>query len=252
MLSKNRIKYINALKNKKFRQAYSAFTVEGAKSVIELIQSDYEIEFVLVTDEFRQKYATILSGHTAPLESVSQKDLEGVGTFQTNDSCLAVAKLKNNMPLERESGEYLLALDDIRDPGNLGAIIRIADWYGISKIICSKDTTDWYNPKVIAASKGSFTRVQPYYTNLEEYFMQQPESTFIAGAFLGGDSLHRFDFPGEGGFIVMGNESNGIGEGVSRFISHRITIPRFGEAESLNVGMATAVIIDNLRRGLGK
>ncbi|PWJ59215.1 TrmH family RNA methyltransferase [Dyadobacter jejuensis] len=249
MLSKNRIKYINALKNKKFRQAYGAFIVEGAKSVIELIQSDFTIEFILATDEFRQKYTTILSEHTPPLETVGPKDLEGIGSFQTNDSCLAVAKVKNNDLLLKSPGEYILALDDIRDPGNLGAIIRVADWYGIHKIICSKDTTDWYNPKVVAASKGSFTRVLPYYTDLYQYFGEYGSGEFIGGAFLGGSSLYEFEFPKAGGFVVMGNESNGIGEMVSKHITHQITIPRMGGAESLNVGIATAIIIDNLRRG---
>jgi RNA methyltransferase, TrmH family len=248
MLSKNRIKYINALKIKKFRQNYQSFLVEGAKSVLELLQSDFEIEFILATEDFQQKYSTIFSNPKTPLETVSPQDLEGLGSFQTNDSCLAVVKCKENVPLRAVSGEYVLVLDDIRDPGNLGTIIRIADWYGINKIVCSPDTTDWYNPKVIAASKGSFTRVKGFYTPLYDFLIHDTESKLIAGAFLDGEPLHSFIFPKTGGYMVMGNESNGIGPELETLVSGRITIPRFGLAESLNVGVATAIILDNLRR----
>jgi TrmH family RNA methyltransferase len=248
MLSKNRSKYINALKIKKFRQNYQSFIVEGAKSVLELLRSDFEVEFVLITTEFQQKYSSILSQHKTTFETVSVKELEGLGSFQTNDSCLAVAKCKENVFLNAQIGEYVLVLDDIRDPGNLGTIIRVADWYGISKIICSPDTTDFYNPKVIAASKGSFTRTRVFYTDLEAYFQNEMADRMVAGAFLGGDSLHKFKFPSSGGYLVLGNESNGISEAVGTYVTNRITIPRTGDAESLNVGIATAVILDNLRR----
>jgi len=144
-----------------------------------------------------------------------------------------------------------LILDDIRDPGNLGTIIRIADWYGIKKIICSPDTTDVYNPKVIAASKGSFTRVNLFYTPLPEFLAQHAKDRDLLGAFLDGDSIYEHSFSAQGGYVVMGNESNGIGAEVETFITNRITIPRVGEAESLNVGIATAVMLDNLRRVVG-
>lgn len=251
MLSKNRIKYINSLKIKKYRQLHEAFIVEGAKSVLELLDSDFRTEFVLVTQEFQQKYSSILTRHNVPLETVTTQELEGLGSFQTNDSCLAVAKTKENKFLSPAHSEYILVLDDVRDPGNLGTIIRIADWYGITKIVCSRDTTDVYNPKVIAAAKGSFTRVQTFYTDLTPYFEKlTTEPRPVIGAFLGGDSLYEFQFPAGGGIIVMGNESNGIGDSVASFVTDKITIPRFGEAESLNVGIATAVMLDNMRRQL--
>lgn len=249
MLSKNRIKYINALKIKKYRQLHEAFIVEGAKSVLELFDSDFEIEFVLVTQEFQQKYSSILTRHNVSLETVTAQELEGLGSFQTNDSCLAVAKTKQNAFLSPAPAEYMLMLDDVRDPGNLGTIIRVADWYGISKIVCSRDTTDVYNPKVIAAAKGSFTRVKLYYTDLAEYLAEiKGEEHQVIGAFLGGDSLYDFHYPAHGGIIVMGNESNGISEEVGQFVTNKIMIPRFGAAESLNVGIATAVMLDNMRR----
>ncbi|SKB94541.1 TrmH family RNA methyltransferase [Dyadobacter psychrophilus] len=250
MLSKNRIKYINSLKIKKYRQLHQSFIVEGAKSVLELLDSDFNIEFVLTTQEFEQKYASILSRHNTIAETVTLQELEGLGSFQTNDSCLAVAKTKQNDFLSPEKSEYALVLDDVRDPGNLGSIIRIADWYGIKKIICSNDTTDFYNPKVIAASKGSFTRVSLFYTELTSYLAENAGSEPVIGAFLGGESLYDFKFSPSGGYIVMGNESNGIGSTVEKFVTNKITIPRVGEAESLNVGIATAVMLDNLRRQL--
>ena len=251
MLSKNRIKYINSLKIKKYRQLHEAFIVEGAKSVLELLASEFEVEFVLSTPDFQQKYSSILSDHKTLVETVTAKELEGLGLFQTNDSCLAVAKTKDNVFLSADMREYALILDDIRDPGNLGTIIRIADWYGIKKIICSSDTTDVYNPKVIAASKGSFTRVNLFYTNLPEFLAQHAKERNLLGAFLEGNSIYDHPFSDEGGYVVMGNESNGIGAEVESFITHRITIPRVGEAESLNVGIATAVMLDNMRRVVG-
>jgi TrmH family RNA methyltransferase len=250
MLSKNRIKYINSLKIKKLRQLSQSFIVEGAKSVLELLNSDFAIEFVLTTEEFQQKYSSILSQHKTLFETVTLSELQRLGSFQTNDSCLAVAKMNANDFLSAEKGEYVLMLDDVSDPGNLGTIIRIADWYGIKKIICSKNTTDLYNPKVIAASKGSFSRIRLFYTVLPDYLAANAGDFMIAGAFLGGESLYDFKFAADGGYIVMGNESNGVGADVAAFVTHRITIPRVGEAESLNVGIATAVILDNLRRSL--
>ena len=248
MLSKNRIKYINSLKIKKYRQLNEAFIVEGAKSVLELLTSEFEVEFVLSTPDFQQKYSSILSDPKTLVETVTPKELEGLGLFQTNDSCLAVVKTKESVFLRAEHSEYVLILDDVSDPGNLGTIIRIADWYGINKIICSENTTDIYNPKVIAASKGSFTRVSLFYANLAEYLETNAGDKMVAGAFLGGESLYDFKFPNDGGYIIMGNESNGVGQEVEKFVTHKITIPRFGVAESLNVGIATAVILDNLKR----
>jgi TrmH family RNA methyltransferase len=248
MLSKNRIKYINSLKIKKYRQQHEAFMVEGAKSVLELLESDFKTEVVLATQEFQQKYSSILTRHNTLTETVTIQELEGLGSFQTNDSCLAVAKTKQNEFLSLNESEYMLILDDVRDPGNLGTIIRVADWYGINKIVCSNDTTDIYNPKVIAASKGSFTRVNIFYTDLVSYLKENTAKKTVIGAFLGGESLYDFQFSQTGGYVIMGNESNGIGAQVEKLVTHKVTIPRIGAAESLNVGIATAIMLDNMRR----
>ncbi len=248
MLSKNQIKYINSLKIKKFRQQNEAFVVEGAKSVLELLASDFVVEMVVATDDFLQKYGSIPTSPTTQWVGSSAADMDRLGSFQTNDTCLAVAKTKENRFLCADPGEFALMLDDVRDPGNLGTILRIADWYGITKVICSVNTTDFYNPKVIAASKGSFTRVKAYYTSLPGFMEEQKSNRMFVGTLLGGTSLYDYTFPTAGGYVVMGNESQGIGPEVRAHLHHQVTIPRFGGAESLNVGIATAIICDHLRR----
>jgi RNA methyltransferase, TrmH family len=248
MLSKSLSKYIQSLHQKKYRQEHGAFLVEGAKSVLELIASNYDTDLVLATESFYKENVRLLDKQRIRLEMVSQADLERVGTLATNDTCLAVAKTKENRFLAAEPDEFALILDDIRDPGNLGTIIRIADWYGIRKLICSQTTADVYNPKVISSSKGSFTRVEWYFCHLPDYLANLKNSP-VYGAFLDGQNVHTMNFT-RWGYVVMGNESNGISPAVGQFVSHKITIPRYGDAESLNVGIATAVICDNLRRSI--
>ena len=246
-LSKNEVKYINALQIKKYRQEYGSFLVEGSKSVLELLDSDFEIEFIAATETFFKDNEKSFIQSKISIKTTSQDTLSKIGTLQTNDSCMAVVKTKENAFLCAEANEIVLVLDDIRDPGNLGTIIRIADWYGISKVICSNSTTDWYNPKVITASKGSFTRVSSFYTDLPDFFRQTTAAT-VFGTFLDGQNIHQLKIKKPEGYVVMGNESNGISESVEPFITQKITIPRFGKAESLNVGIATAIVLDNLHR----
>lgn len=246
MFSKQQQKYVQSLQIKKYRQEHYAFLVEGAKSVLELMDSDFGIELLLCTSKFFVENEKKLK--KISVEQISQTELEKLSTLQSNDSAVAVVRMKPNTHLQANTKEYVLVLDDIRDPGNLGTILRIADWYGITKVICSETTVDFYNPKVIAASMGSFTRIQTYYTNLQEYFEQiSVEKPVIIGTFLDHENLHQFSFP-DAGYIVLGNESNGIGEVVEKFVSNKVTIPRFGHAESLNVGIATAIVLDNLMR----
>jgi TrmH family RNA methyltransferase len=246
MFSKQQQKYVQSLQIKKYRQEHQSFLVEGAKSVLELLDSDFEVELLLCTPKFFEENENKLK--KISIEQISQTELEKISTLQSNDAAVAVVKMKPNIHLQAGTKEFVLVLDDIRDPGNLGTILRIADWYGITKVICSDTTVDFYNPKVIAASMGSFTRIQTFYTDLLAYFeqisMQKPA---IIGTFLNHENLHRFNFP-DAGYIVLGNESNGIGEVVERFVTDKVTIPRFGHAESLNVGIATAIVLDNLMR----
>lgn len=242
MLSKATIKFIKSLQVKKYRKEEQCFRIEGAKSVEELMASDFEVVKVLGTPAFLSSLKIPLRGEVI---EVDENALSGLGEFQTNRSALAVARLKPNAFLEVAPSEYALILDDIGDPGNLGTIIRTADWYGIRKIIASSETADFYNPKVIGASMGSFTRVQIYYTGLPDYLLENRLPVY--GAFLEGTNVHEVTF-GRGGLILIGSESHGISPGLQGFVTERVTIPRFGRAESLNAGVATAVILDNLRR----
>ena len=245
MISKAKIKFIKSLQIKKYRVQEQCFIVEGAKSISELVQSDFVVQEVMGTKTFGLENERLLQIENIPFIEVAIKELQSIGSFKTNDSAIAIACMKENIAPTLSDYEFGLVLDDIRDPGNLGTIIRTADWYGISNVIASEDTTDFYNPKVIAASMGSFTRVAVYYTNLTDFIGAYHGDVF--GAFLDGSNLHKINF-GKGGLIVVGNESKGISEEVKKTVTKRITIPRIGNAESLNVATATAIILDNIRR----
>lgn len=245
MLSKAKIKYIKSLQIKKYRKQEQSFIVQGAKSVQELIRSGFRLVTVLGTAEF---LSTVEHGINAEVIEVSAKDLAELSEFQTNDAALAVARMKPNRPLEIAASEIAIVLDDIRDPGNLGTIIRTADWYGIHKIIASTETAEFYNPKVISATMGSFARVEVFYTELPAYLSNVNHKVY--GAYLDGTDVHAVNF-GDGGLMVIGNESRGISPELEKFITHKITIPRYGQAESLNAAIATAIICDNIRRDRG-
>ncbi|RAV99678.1 RNA methyltransferase [Pseudochryseolinea flava] len=242
MLSKAKIKFIKSLQLKKYRKQEQCFVVQGAKSVHELLLSDFEIQFVLGTTEFLDA-ASLPKG--LEIIAVQENELAGLSEFQTNDAALAVARMKPNTPVKIAPGEFALVLDDIRDPGNLGTIIRTADWFGISKIIASEETADIYNAKVISATMGSFVRVEMYYTALTDYL--QSIKLPVYGAYLDGADVHTQAFH-DGGFVVIGNESRGISPEIGQFITQKITIPQYGKAESLNAAIATAIICDNIRR----
>lgn len=169
MLSKNQVKYIQSLHQKKYRQQHGAFLVEGAKSVQEVLQSDFQTELVVATDAFYKENAHLTDHQRIAVEIASAADLERIGTLDSNKAALAVVRTKENRPLVAQPGEIALILDDIRDPGNLGTILRIADWYGVRTILCSETTADVYNPKVISASKGSFTRVRWWYGDIGHF-----------------------------------------------------------------------------------
>jgi TrmH family RNA methyltransferase len=245
MLSKNKLKYIQSLHQKKYRQEHGAFLVEGAKSVLEVVHTDFQTDFIVATDVFYKENVRFIDDQQIPVEIASVADLERAGTLESNKAALAVVRTKENHPLLAEPGEIALVLDDIRDPGNLGTILRIADWYGVRKILCSETTADVYNPKVISASKGSFTRVSWWYGDIVHVL--KTANVAVYGAFLDGADVRLLSAK-TSGYLVMGNESNGIGAEVAQYVTQRITIPRYGEAESLNVGIATAVLLDNIRR----
>lgn len=241
MLTKAKIKFIKSLQIKKYRKQEQSFLVQGAKSVEELLNSDFETLFVAATPGYLQHFPTL----KGEIIEASEKELSALGEFQSNESVLAVAKMKPNSPIKMKQDGFALVLDDIRDPGNLGTIIRTGDWFGIHHIIASHETADFYNPKVISASMGSFTRTSIYYADLEKVLSDFEGKVY--GAYLNGKDVHKEKFEG-GGLILIGNEARGISEGLRSFVTDKITIPRYGGAESLNAAIATAVICDNIRR----
>lgn len=244
MISKAKSKYIKSLQIKKYRKQEQCFVAEGKKSILELFNSDFEIVLLAATGDFLQQYTGLVPKGIEVI-AATPAELKTIGEFQSNETGLAVVRMKPNEPIAIGRDEFALVLDDIRDPGNLGTIIRTADWYGIDKIIASKECAEFYNSKVISATMGSFTRVQIYYTDLVEYLNGSRLEAF--GTFLNGENVHTVDF-GAGGLIVIGNESNGISSPVEKFVTKRITIPRFGRAESLNAAIATSIVLDNVRR----
>lgn len=242
MLSKAKIKFIKSLQIKKYRKQEQCFIVQGAKSVQELLNSDFETVTVIGTATVLASFKT-KSG--VELLETSEKELSQLSEFQTNDSVLAVARIKPAKVFQPRPEEFVLVLDDIRDPGNLGTIIRTADWYGINHIIASPETADFYNPKVISATMGSFSRTTVYYVDLLPVLSRTNQKVY--GAYLEGKNIHLEKFT-DGGLVLIGNESHGISPQYEKFVTDKITIPRFGQAESLNAAIATAIICDNLRR----
>jgi RNA methyltransferase, TrmH family len=236
MLSKAKIKFIKSLQIKKYRKQEQCFIVEGAKSVRELLNSDFEVKTLLATKPF---LSSVSIDPLIEVIEVNTKDLEGLGEFQTNESALAVGRLMANEPISLANDEFALVLDDIRDPGNLGAIIRTSDWFGLNKIIASNETADFYNQKVISATMGSFTRVKIYYTDLQQFLSTARKPVF--GTYLNGTAIQKVDF-GTGGLILIGNESNGIHAELEKFVTCPVTIPRIGEAESLNAAIAAGIL----------
>lgn len=244
MISKAKIKHIRALQVKKYRKDEQCFVVEGAKSVAELLQSDFEVVWVGATVEFIQHFEPLLTQKKREVVEATEQELEAAGSFQSNTSALAIARMKPNTAFPIRDNEWALVLDDIRDPGNLGTIIRTADWYGVNHIIASEATADFYNSKVISATMGSFCRVHVFYTNLLPYLQAARKPVY--GTFLEGTDVHQLKWSG-GGLLVIGNEANGISPAIEKLVTQKITIPRYGRAESLNAALATGIVLDVIR-----
>jgi len=247
MISKNQLKLIHALEQKKQRKKHGLFLVQGEKNVAELFNSDFSVKEIFATSAYINKNSALLSakGLLRITVEATEEELKKAGTLVSNNSVLAIVQCKAAVLPVIGAQQLILVLDQVGDPGNLGTIIRVADWYGIKQIVCSPDCADFYNPKVIAATMGSFARVQISHTELPDYLRQQTAP--IYGAFLEGQNIHKTTLS-ECAFIVMGSESHGISSEVAQFITDKITIPNFGQAESLNVAMATGIILDNFNR----
>lgn len=237
MISKNELKFIRSLKIKKYRTFEKCFLVEGEKNVLELLKTDYRIEKLLVTTNFLSKYDTLVS--SLPYREVTAKELTHVSSLVTNDQALAVVAMQPFATSNLDLSTQLFALDGIRNSGNLGTIIRTLDWFGYTQLVCSTDTAEVYNPKVISATMGSFLRVKVVYCDLEK-FLRNYEGA-IVGTTIDGEPMTKFRFK-KPSLVVMGSESHGIRPAVTALLDHRITIAKFGKAESLNVGVATGIL----------
>ena len=233
------------LHDKKARAERKLFLVEGEVSVLEFLESAYKLEGILATSEFLADHPEVTKSHGGYILEVKKDELSKFGTLSSNDKAIGIFHQKPEQAFAMQD-EIVLVLSDVNDPGNLGTIIRIADWYGIKTIVASKNTVDVYNPKVISATKGSFSRVDVQYEDLGT-FLDRYAGVPVLGADLSGENVHTFKYPAKG-FLLMGSESHGIHPDLAQRITQKITIPRYGSAESLNVGIATAVILDNWKR----
>lgn len=238
MITKKEIKYIQSLYHKKNRDEESLFIAEGPKIVKELLQSDYSIKQLFATAEWAKENKE----HASAVE-VSEDELHKISQLQTPNQVLAVVAKKNasSEPVLKQS--VTLVLDGIQDPGNMGTIIRIADWFGIKQIVAAPDSADAYNTKVIQATMGSFLRVNVWYKELESFLATA--SVNIYGALLNGQDVQSAKVNGEG-ILVIGNESKGISKTLLPYIQHPVTIPRIGHAESLNAAVATGIILSHV------
>lgn len=240
MVSKNQIKTITSLQQKKYRKEHKLFFAEGVKVIRELLNSNFELHTLYTIDNTFKD----LAGER--IEVVTEAELKKISALSTPNTCLALFVMPQEKPVQDEG--LIMALDDVRDPGNLGTIIRLCDWFGIPNLVCSEQCVDVYNPKVVQATMGSLARVNVVYTNLENYLTNT--SLPVYGTFMDGEDIYQNTMPGSG-IIVMGNEANGISAGVEVRVGHRIAIPRFGDlqqTESLNVATAAAIVLSEFRR----
>ncbi len=244
MLSKNEIKYIQSLAHKKNRDEAGVFIAEGVKIVNEMLHDIPErVVRLFATEVFTRSHLPADTGNK--LTIISQAELERISQLQTPNQVLAIAKQAAPAVLSGSINNWVLALDAIRDPGNMGTIIRLADWFGIKTILLSPDCTDVYNSKTVQSSMGSLWRINFYEVDLVHFLKDQPVP--VVAATLHGENLATFQFPPVG-ILVIGNESEGISEGVLACVSDKITIPRIGHSESLNAAMAAGILLWELCR----
>jgi TrmH family RNA methyltransferase len=242
MVGKSQIKYIRSLQQKKYRKASGLFVAEGVKLVSELLLAGFEPRFLYTTSP------EILPENTAVYELIREADLIRMSGLRSPNKVLAVFPIPEPCSISLEG--WILALDGVKDPGNLGTIIRLCDWFGIGHLVCSEDTADCFNPKVLQATMGSIARVNVVYTVLTDFFGSA--SLPVYGAFMEGEAVYGTKWP-EKGILVMGNEAHGISEAVGEQVGKKVSIPQYGaaSAESLNVATATAILLNELRRNSG-
>lgn len=238
MVSKATIKLIKSLQQKKYRNKTNLFVVEGVKSVQEFINGSFNLEYLF----YEESVSSLFNSG----EIVNSTQLNQMSGLKNAQKVIAVFNQKRNNL--KANSDLMIALDNLQDPGNLGTIIRSADWFGIQKIICNADTVDCFNPKVIQACMGSLNRVKVEYLDLKEYLRDYKGNVY--GTFMNGENIYSSDLANEG-IIVMGNEGNGISNEIADLCTHKITIPQSpnnNSTESLNVAIATSIIISEFSR----
>ncbi len=245
MLSKNEQKFIKSLKVKKYRTREKCFLVEGTKNVLELLKSDFQVRYLVATESF------LSFSKDLPLslrfEEVKPGLLSQLGSFKTNDEVMAVVQMREIDSDTVGFEDYLFVLDGISDPGNLGTIIRTLDWFGFDQVVCSHECAEFYNPKVISSTMGSFTRVKVFYKDLMHFMSSLDQTIPIYPAIMDGKPLNSLTLNSKG-IIVMGSESHGVSPAILELSNLGITIPKVGsKTESLNVGVSTGIIAHYLR-----
>ncbi|MFM7638724.1 MAG: TrmH family RNA methyltransferase [Bacteroidota bacterium] len=231
------IKHIASLRMPKFRQKYGQFVVEGRKAVEEVFHSGWQVEGIWATQGFADRHAP---GY--PFQLMSEEENKKCTAFDTAPGVMALVNMPKYDGLRKDM-PFILALDGINDPGNMGTIIRLADWFGLTQIVASPDSVDAFNPKCLAATMGSFLRVAVVYAPLDTVAAGKT----VYGAYLHGENVHGL-VVAPNSMLLIGSESHGIREAAAKLVTHPITIPGKGQAESLNAGMATAILLDNLLR----
>ena len=249
MVSKNQIKLITSLQHKKYRVEHQLFIAEGVKVIQELLASNFVLEHLFETEAIFEQVP--VSQRTV----IKEQDMGRITALSTASSCLAIFKIPQETKIDTKG--LMVALDDIRDPGNLGTIIRLCDWFGVSQLLCSYETVDVYNPKVVQSTMGSISRIKVNYVDLNAFVLQSALPVF--GTFMDGKNLYKETLPKEA-ILILGNEANGISSELEKSIKNRIAIPRFPKAvgdascgdiqktESLNVATATAIFLSEFRR----
>lgn len=252
MVSKSKIKYIHSLELRKFRREHNSFVAEGNKLVADMLPA-FECELLIAKPSWMATQGDI---NAKELLVAEEDDIRKASFLKNPQDVLAVFKQPEwNIDEADTAKEIIIALDGIQDPGNLGTIIRLADWFGIDHIVCSKDTVDAFSPKTVQATMGALARVKIHYTDLEQFIKEQNERGIpIYGTFLDGENMYQKK-TSSNGIIIMGNEGNGIRENIESYVNEKLYIPNYPEgketSESLNVAIATAVVCAEFRRRQG-
>ncbi|MDT0553248.1 TrmH family RNA methyltransferase [Urechidicola vernalis] len=240
MLSKNQIKLIKSLHQKKYRTKNNLFIVEGVKGVNEFLNSHFSLEKLFCTENFSNQLDSEI------VEVISAVELKKISNLNSPNEVLGIFKIPK--PKKQDLEKFSIVLDEINDPGNLGTIIRLCDWFGVEQLICSENTVDCYNSKVVQSTMGSLSRVSIIYTDIKQFIKYS--NLPIYAAMMNGENVYKASLP-ENGILVMGNEANGISSEVSELITNKIAIPKFGKTqltESLNVATATAILLSEFKR----